>query len=299
MTLAIAGCCGIASASEDGVGTYRPGFMDLMSGVLPPPGTTAVKSYFLTLNANTDMGTGPISVRANTVSFTEDILLMHVTNLKLLDGNYAFGGVMQNHLIEQSLGIGPRGFSVPRKTETFGGLGDTILLPAMFNWNLRNFHFLSLMAVYVPTGFYNSKRIVNTGLNRWALEPDFGVTWLDPDTGHEASLFTGYTINSRNGATDYRSGDEFHADFAVAQHLPHAITTGVSGYAVQQTTPDTGSGAIFGGFRGRVLGLGPIVDKIFMFGEYPVDFTVKYDFEFAAQHRATGNECWVTAALPL
>src|SRR5271170_6657119 len=37
----------ITCASEYGVSTYRPGLIDLFSGLLGPPGTTLVKSLFL------------------------------------------------------------------------------------------------------------------------------------------------------------------------------------------------------------------------------------------------------------
>ena len=298
--LVIAQWCGPASASEYGQGSYRPGFMDLLAGALPPPGTTGVKTYFMYQDENTDASNRYIALRANTSVYTEDVLGLHVTNLKIFGANYAFGGLLQSHLMNQSVGVGLnlKGFPMPHKSMTFGGLGDTVFLPAMLNWNLRNFHFLSLFAVYTPTGAYDKNRIANTGLNRWAFEPDFGFTWLDPDTGREASMFTGYTVNSRNTATDYRSGDEFHTDFVLAQHLPHDITTGVSGYAVQQTTPDTGTGAVFGGYRGRVLGLGPLADKAFEVDGHRIEFNFKYDYEFASQHRATGNELWFNTTVP-
>ncbi|HLX38300.1 MAG TPA: transporter [Candidatus Binataceae bacterium] len=290
---------GLSSASEYGQGSYRPGFTDLLAGAMPMPGTTGVKTFFMYQDENIDASNREISLHANTAIYSEDILGLHVTNLKMFGANYGFGVLAQSHILNQSIGIGPRGFSMPHKTETFGGLGDTIFLPAMLNWNLGDFHLLSSVAVYTPTGAYSKDRIANTGLNRWAIEPDFGFTWLDPDTGREASMFTGYTVNSPNTATDYRSGDEFHNDFVLAQHLPHGITTGVSGYAVQQTTPDTGNGAIFGGYRGRVLGLGPLVDKGFDIDGHHVEFDCKYDFEFAAQHRATGNELWFNTTIPL
>lgn len=301
-TLAVAAMflkSGTVSASEYGASTYRVGFMDMMAGALPPPGTTIAKSYFLYQDADTDASNRQIALHADTVSYTEAALALHVTSLKLLGANYAFGGIAQTHLLQQSLGVGPVGFSVPRKNLTFGGLGDTVLLPSILSWHLNNFHFQSLLAVYVPTGAYDSKRIVNTGLNRWALEKDFGFTWLDEDSGREVSAFTGYTINFRNSATDYRSGDEFHIDYAAVQHLPHAIVAGVTGYAFQQVTPDTGSGAVFGGFRGRVLALGPLTGKTFDVLGQKVDVTFKYDFEFAAQNRGTGNECWFNAAVAL
>jgi hypothetical protein len=121
-------------------------------------------------------------------------------------------------------------------------------------------------------------------------------TWMDEDGGRQASAFAGYTINRKNGATDYNSGDELHFDFVVAQHLPHGFVVGMAGYALQQTTEDSGSGAIFGPNRGRVLALGKLVGKTIAFWKLPINFTVKYDFEFATQNRLSGNALWLTAS---
>jgi hypothetical protein len=297
--LALAAWCGVASASEYGVSSYRPGFMDLFAGSLPAPGTTVAKTYFLYQDADGLADNGKVRVTTNTVTYTEALFLGHVTNLSLLGSNYAFAAIAQTRLAQQGLGVGPVGFAPAQKNLTIGGFGDLILMPIMLNWHLRNLHLLSALAVYAPTGSYDSTRIINIGLNRWAIEPDFGVTWMDPDTGRHASVFAGYTINARNSATHYRSGDEFHADFVAAQHLPHGIVAGVSGYALQQTTPDTGDGAIFGGYRGRVLALGPLVGKTVEIESTKINITFKYDFEFAAQNRGTGNELWLTAAVAL
>src|SRR5689334_4905463 len=84
--LIIAPWCGSASASEYGQGTYRPGLMDLLAGALPPPGTTAMKNYFMFQNENTDMGNRYISLRGNTSIYSEDLLGIHVTHLKIVGG---------------------------------------------------------------------------------------------------------------------------------------------------------------------------------------------------------------------
>ncbi len=42
--------------------------------------------------------------------------------------------------------------------------------------------------VYAPVGSYNSERRLNTGLSRYALEPNVAVTWLQPKYGQEVSL---------------------------------------------------------------------------------------------------------------
>jgi hypothetical protein len=46
-----------------------------------------------------------------------------------------------------------------------------------------------------------------------------------------------------------------------------------------------------------VLALGPLIGKTLPFWQLPVNFTLKYDFEFAAQNRSSGNELWLTASL--
>jgi len=120
---------------------------------------------------------------------------------------------------------------------------------------------------------------------------------MDDERGREASFFVGYTMNTQNTATDYRSGDEFHADFALAQHLLCGFVTGMAGYALQQTTPDYGGGAVFGSFRGRVPALGPLVGRTVELWKLLINFIVKYDVEFAAQNRSTGNELWLTGGL--
>src|SRR5579863_3973791 len=99
---------------------------------------------------------------------------------------------------------------------------------------------MSAFFVYAPTGSYDRHRIIDIDLNRWALETDVGFTWMNENGGRQASAFAGYTINRTNGATDYHSGDEIRFDFVVAQHLPRGFVLGMAGYALQQTTADSG-----------------------------------------------------------
>ncbi|HVB78530.1 MAG TPA: transporter [Candidatus Binataceae bacterium] len=286
----------IASASEFGVSTYRPGLMDLFAGYLAPPGTTLIKSYFLFQDASAKFITqnGQIEADAHTTTYTAAAFAAHVTTLPVLGSYWGFGTIMQVRIAAQSLRVGPVGVSVPSQTSALGGPGDLIVLPVMLNWNWGQFHLLTAIAFYAPTGSYDRQRIINIGTNRWAVEPDVGLTWMDEEHGREASVFVGYTINRENTASDYSSGDEFHADFVLAQHLPKGFVLGMAGYALQQTTADSGPGAVFGPFRGRVFGLGPLIGKTVDLWKLPVNFTVKYDIEFAAQNRSTGNELWLT-----
>jgi len=82
-----------------------------------------------------------------------------------------------------------------------------------------------------------------------------------------------------------------------SRSICRSFVAGMAGYAFQQTTPDYGGGAVFGSFRGRVLALGPLAGKTVELWKLPINVIVKYDFEFAAQNRSTGNELWLTGGL--
>lgn len=285
-------------ASEYGVSTYRPGLMDLYAGMLPPPGSGIVKNLFLFQDASAQAITedGRIEVDTHTITYNDAVFAAYVTQLPVLGAYWAFGTIQMMRIATQSSDSGLHGGALHNQSTTVGGLGDGIFIPGMLNWNFGEFHLTSAFSIYAPTGQYSPSRIISIGLNRWAFEPDVGLTWMD-HRGFEASLFVGYTINTRNSADDYASGQEFHADFALAQHFSSGYLLGIAGYAFQQTTADSGSGAVLGPFKGRVIGLGPLVGKTVTVSEIPINFDFKYELEFAEQNRSSGNALWFTACI--
>jgi hypothetical protein len=293
------GLSGGVFASEYGVGTYRPGQADLFAGVLPAPGGVLVKNYFMFQDASltAQPNNAPVRFHTHTISYTDATFLTYTTPWQIFGANWGVAVLAQTRIIDQTLRTTLIGGPTSKQISTVGGFGDLIFSPLMLNWNFSKFHLVSALMFYAPTGSYDRKRIVDMGLNRWSVEPDVGLTWMDPETGHQASLFVGYTFNAENPSTHYVSGQEFHADFVLAQHLPHGLVAGVAGYAVQQTTADSGSGATLGAFKGRVIGLGPLAGITVPILKVPVSFSFKYDFEFAAQNRSTGDELWLTASV--
>ncbi len=292
---------GRASAAEYGVATYRTGLMDLSAGFLPPAGGTLIKGLFLYQDAHLNAVTsdGKIAIHTHTTIYAAALFVAHATHFSILGANWTLGALVPALIADQNARIGPAGLTVPAQTSTVGGLGELEFSPCMLNWNFGELHLASALFLYAPTGGYDKDRIINTGMNRWAIEPDASVTWLDKESGLEASTMLGYTINSENSSTHYRSGDEFHADFVLAKRFASGSILGAAGYALQQTTADSGPGAAMGAFRSRVLALGPIIGQTIPIGEIPVTFTFKYEFEFAAQNYATGDVLWFAAAIQL
>ncbi len=299
MVVALILVAGVLHASEYGVGTYRPGQVDLFAGTLPAPGGLLVKNYFLFQDASLTAQPNHVPVRfhTHTITYTDATFMTYTTPWRIFGANWGVAALAQTRIADQTLRVTVIGGPTSKQHSTVGGFGDLIFSPLMLNWNFSKFHLVSALMLYAPTGSYDRRRIIDVGLNRWSIEPDLGVTWLDPETGRHASLFVGYTLNAENPSTHYVSGQEFHADFVFAQHLPHGLVAGIAGYAVQQTTADSGSGATLGAFKGRVIALGPLAGITVPILKVPINFSFKYEFEFAVQNRSTGNELWLTAAL--
>ena len=301
--LVLAAVCGSgrrAAASEFGVSSYRPGLMDLFAGYSFPPGSLFVKDLFLYQDARSHVvaeGQG-IGFHIHNVAYTDALFAAYATKIRIFGSYWALAVLPQVRITDQTIIGGPVRLPHIKQTSTVAGLGDLIVLPYLLGWKFGEFHLNTDLMVYMPTGSYDRQRIIDIGDNRWAFEPDVGVTWMHERSGIEASVFIGYTVNTKNNASHYLSGDEFHADFALVEHFPHGLILGMAGYAFQQTTGDSGSGAILGPFKGRVIALGPLTGVTIPVMRHPVTFTFKYTVEFEAQNRLTGNELWLTVNCP-
>ena len=69
-------------------------------------------------------------------------------------------------------------------------------------------------------GLHDGGKLANIGKNYWTFEPGLNASWLSTKIGTEVSLFAGYDVSTKDGQTDYQSGDVFHLDATLAQHLP-------------------------------------------------------------------------------
>ena len=101
-------------------------------------------------------------------------------------------------------------------------------------------------------GLINHLRLPRQGLsNNWIH------TYFNPATGVEFSGVAGFTYNFKNQDTQYQNGIDFHFDWGASKFLSKQVFVGFVGYAYQQVTDDFGQNPALGGFRSRVLGVGP------------------------------------------
>jgi len=152
------------------------------------------------------------------------------------------------------------------RSDSANGIGDMTLMPFWLQWTCGDFKWGVLLDVYAPTGAYNTGRLVNVGLNYWTFEPIVSFSWISQKIGLEFSTFAGLDFNTENDATNYQSGDVFHIDATVAEHLPlfgcGIIGLGANAFYWDQFAADSGSGAKLGPFETEMADVGPVLSYI-------------------------------------
>ncbi len=291
--LGVGAVCQPVGAAEGGAGVYLPGFFGPQSGILPETGTYLTNySYYYTASTSLAFAGGLIRTDFDIDVFSNITSVTHVTDWTLWGAQYGFGALIPLVHAEYDAKIQIGGLT-PKFSDDNCGLGDITLVPLLLGWHKGNSHFLGIGNVYLPTGDYDTGTGVNLGKNRYAVEPALGYTYLNEENGREVSAGLGYTINFKNTKTEYRTGDEFHADLILGQHLPNGMMLGAAGYWYEQVTGDSGSGAVLGSFKGRVYGLGPILSYNTKINDHLFALNFKYYWEFEAKNRLEGDAAFL------
>ena len=112
----------------------------------------------------------------------------------------------------------PGGVGIERQTSGWG-LGD-ITTRLQLGWQEGDFAHTAYVQAVAPSGRYKVGFEPDIGLNRPGIE-----------------------------ATDYKSGTDFHFEWAVGREICTGLVIGVVGYDYRQITGDSGSGAFLGPSR--------------------------------------------------
>jgi hypothetical protein len=269
MILAALGACP-GHAAEFGTGPWVKGYTDIFGGVLPsqPGFYFRTDAYHYEGDADTTVFDGRIGLSVEQNYTATLAALTYVTPWKILGGTYAVAVVPSMVAMDVDVGIRLPAFTGPRG-RAFGpfelnigdanlALGDTAFAPLVLGWNAGNFHWNVGVFGFAPTGDYSTKQLANTSLNHWAVMNRLAATWFDPQTGWEVTGAAIYSVNWENPATDYETGNILNLDGAITKNFG-PLGVGMVGYAMIQTTGDSGTGARLGAFESRVYALGPIL----------------------------------------
>jgi hypothetical protein len=181
-------------------------------------------------------------------------------------------------------------------TDARSDFGD--LYPqATLRWNQGVNNFMVYSMGDIPVGAYDPSRLANLGIGHGAIDGGAGYTYLNPSTGYEFSIVSGFTYNFKNTSTDYQNGIDWHVDWGMSKFLTKQLFVGPAGYFYEQLTADRGAPAFLGENLSRVAGIGPQLGYLFPVGGMQGFLNLKAYWEFDAARRADGWNTWVTFAL--
>ena len=191
----------------------------------------------------------------------------------------------------------------PFVTTRMGSIGDSLtsvgdLYPqATLKWNAGVHNFMTYITGDIPVGAYDPTRLANIGIGHGAVDSGGGYTYFNPVTGHEFSAVAGFTYNLKNQDTQYQNGIDFHIDWGASKFLSKQVFVGLVGYYYQQITDDFGQNPALGGFRSRVVGVGPQIGYLFPVGNLQGYVNLKGYGEFDATNRPSGWNTWLTFSI--
>ena len=298
----------ISDAEQVGSGHYVSGATASFIDALPDKPGLVVENFFLNYNdanagAQLPFGHGEIALNLNANVYADSLLMMYTFAPEILGGHYAVAisipyewsdvkatGTIDIHGVPHSAS----------RSDRAEGLGDIEFWPFMLGWTNGDIKYDVRCAVYAPSGEYNASQLANVGLGYWTFEPELTFSWLSSKIGTEVSVFAGMDFNTKNTAADYQSGDIFHIDATVAQHLPLMGGTagvGVSGFYYKQFTADSGLGAKLGSFEARSEGIGPVVSYIHNIGTKQLVIAARWLPQIAVRNTTKGSFIWAKIAL--
>ena len=195
-----------AGATEGGGSVYPYGLNTVAIGVLPKPGLYLYNynSYYDADVTRNNAGGCALPKFHARITANSLRLLYSFESIRLLNGNFAwaFAQPYVNGHIETPFASGKK-----------GALSDITTGP-MIGWHSPTWHSIAGLDFTLPTGEYDKKNVFNPGRNQYAVTPYYNFTWVvanNVDVNMRANL----TFNGKNDETNYRSGTELGADYAI------------------------------------------------------------------------------------
>ena len=286
-----------AHAAEGGYTNYIPGTYGDFGMALAPTETWTLRNdlYFYDASGEKSVRNGRLELSTDLQFLMNFTTVLYKPEIEVVGGTFATGIFFPLVGVDIDASLASTSGSIATSDRT-SGIGDIVLIPFAIFWNRENIHTSFSFLVITPTGSYSTDNLVNNGLNYWSFDTNFALTYLNPESGFEASCNLGYIYNSENQDTDYQSGQELHFDVALNQYLSETFGIGIHGYFLKQITGDRGSGALLGDFKGEAAGLGPALMWTKKIGNQDVTLIAKWLHEMHAENRLEGDSIFLTFA---
>ena len=311
-------CVPLAHADEGGVSFWLPGLFGSLAAAPAQPGWSAAAIYYHTkVSAGGEVAaarqftvgrfnpTLNVNLNAN-LNARVDLMALNATYVfasPVLGGQFALGmmGIFGHNRtsVDGTLTASILGLSATRSgsiSDARDGFGDLYPM-ASLKWNMGVHNYMTYVTGDIPVGTYDPTRLANLGMGHGAIDGGVGYTYFNPQTGHEFSAVTGVTYNLKNTDTDYQNGVDWHLDWGASQWLSKQLFVGPVGYFYNQLSADSGSLAILGPIKSRVIGVGPQIGYLFPAGDMQGFLGAKAYFEFDAKDRPDGWNAWLTLSI--
>lgn len=274
-------------AAENGGSVYPNGAESHHAGEMPPPGLyTMIYQYSYRANRLNDSAgnnTGTPGFKVNVDALVPRMLW--VTNRKVLGGDLAM------EFVAPLLSVRVAMDGASQRKSGLGDLGWGALLGYHHSERL---HSVAGINVYFPTASYREGDLANLSRNYYAFETAYALSYMQT-RGLNADFRSGYIFNAPNRSNGYRSGQEFHFDYALGWGLDANWLVGVSGYYRYQTTLDRQGGSSLPNSRTSGLSIGPSIKYS---GEHWFA-TLKLEQETRMKNASQGRALWLRVAFPL
>jgi hypothetical protein len=285
-SLGLALACLPAHAIDgSGLPSYPDGLENFGSGALPPPGVYGMVytgfAQYDHIRGNNGQDIGPPDFRVQVGVLAPRVVW--VTQQSILGGQLAFHALAP--LLDVDVRAGGRNFHSR-------GLGDITVGPALAYHASPALHYAVGFDITMPSGPYSADNPSSLGKNIWVYQPLVALSYIQRE-GVNADVKLMYDFNGRNGATQTRSGQAIHADYALGWGFGNGLVAGVGGYAYQQVTNDSGPNAAAG--KSQALAIGPNLK--YDNGKGLV-VTAKFQQEYDVRNRPEGKQFYVKAILP-
>jgi len=266
-------------AAEYAFTSYPLGTLAFGAGITPPPGTyvtNAMSFYSGNICGNFDFGGRTFNAGVKADIFLDSTNILLVPQGKLLDGYFGASVTVPAGWVKYDASAsGVRGTIT---SETSGGGWGDMNLQFQLGWDGESFsHTVYLLGV-IPTGRYDTGFTPIIGLNRPSIEVGWGFTYFDKNSKLQFNGAVGFMTSMENDATQYQTGNELHAQWAIGYKFDNGLLLGAVGYDYRQLTGDSGPGALLGPFESLGDAVGPGLSYSTLIGELPVVINVR-DYE--------------------
>ena len=293
--LGLAGAGQIALATEGGGSSYAVGVETNFTGLMLPEGTHFLLYYQHYAADQAKDNAGDNNRRFAYFQTRADVLALRLSHV--WPGVRFAGANLETRLalplpqVDVDLGIArPAGLGPLDRSGSASGVGDLTVAPVLLGWHGLTLHQMAGLEIILPTGDYDQRKPVNASRNTRQLAALYGVTWLPGKW--ESSARLRYGINSRNAATDYRSGDELSLEFSAGYKFVPGWSAGLNGYVYRQLSDDRQAGKRVNGDgnRAAVNAIGPYI----AWSPAPrYGLVAKWQIESGAHNRADGQRFWL------